>query len=194
MSRLPGTNPTLDASRERSSGWRARIDELQRLELALVRSQARLGRVTWVRPLALALNHLGNGWLYPLLAALLLWLTPRDFLSITLMAGGAAATAHLVYPSLKRFIARIRPCELDPAMPPLLAVLDRYSFPSGHCMTVTAVAIPVVVAVPALTIPAVTGCLLIAWGRLLAAHHYPSDLLAGVALGAVAAIPATLFL
>jgi undecaprenyl-diphosphatase len=174
--------------------WRMLIEDIQRVELALVRRQAHIGRRGWVRPFALVLNHLGNGWLYPLLIVVLLWLSPEDFLVVLVSAGAAAGVAHLVYPAIKRWVARLRPFEVDPAMPPLLRTMDRYSFPSGHCMTITAVAIPVAVTHPALSLPAVLTCLLIGWARMLAAHHYPSDILAGTALGALAALPATLAL
>ncbi len=172
--------------------WRVPVDEIQRMELAFVRQQARIGRRALVRPFALALNHLGNGWLYPLLAGVLLWLSPEHFLTLAISAGVAAGTAHLIYPAIKRFVARPRPCEVDPTMPPLLRVLDRYSFPSGHCMTVTAVALPIAIILPVMAIPAALFCLLLGWARMLAAHHYPSDILAGIALGALAAVPAVL--
>ena len=154
--------------------WRVPVDEIQRMELAFVRQQARIGRRALVRPFALALNHLGNGWLYPLLAGVLLRRQPQQ------------------HPAIKRFVARPRPCEVDPTMPPLLRVLDRYSFPSGHCMTVTAVALPIAIILPVMAIPAALFCLLLGWARMLAAHHYPSDILAGIALGALAAVPAVL--
>jgi undecaprenyl-diphosphatase len=159
-----------------------------------VRHQARLGRQTYVRPFVLALNRLGNGWLYPLLAAVLLWGSPEHFLTIMAAAGMAAGLGHLIYPLIKRSVARVRPCDLDPAIPPLLKVLDRYSFPSGHCMTITAVSLPLVIVQPAWSLPAALACALIAWARMLAAHHYPSDILAGMALGAVAALPAIVIL
>jgi membrane-associated phospholipid phosphatase len=46
---------------------------------------------------------------------------------------------------------------------------------------------------PAL-LPAALICLLIGWARLLAGHHYLSDILAGIALGALASVPAIMFL
>ncbi len=54
-------------------------------------------------------------------------------------------------------------------------------------MTATAVAIPLVQAYPGTTWAAASVWAVIAWGRLACAHHYPSDLLAGCALGAVGA-------
>lgn len=160
------------------------------IELAVVRQQARLGRQAYLRPFVLALNQLGNGWLYPFLAVLLLWAVPDHFLTIVAATCMAAGLGHLIYPCIKRTVARVRPCDLDPTMPPLLKVLDRYSFPSGHCMTIAAVSLPIVIVQPAWLLPAAVACALIAWARMLAAHHYPTDILAGIALGALAALPA----
>jgi undecaprenyl-diphosphatase len=174
--------------------WRAHIVELERLELRSVRRHVRRGRSTLLRALALLLNYLGNGWLYPLLALALLWGYPQGFVPITSSAVLGAGAAHLVYRWLKRRIARPRPCDVHPDLPPLLRPVDRYSFPSGHCMTAMAVAMPLCAALPALLLPAAAACLLIAWARLVAAHHYPSDLLAGFALGAIAATPVLLSL
>lgn len=61
-------------------------------------------------------------------------------------------------------------------------------------MTAAAVAVPIAMARPALAVPALICCALIGWSRLLAAHHYPSDVLAGAGLGILAALPATLAL
>ncbi len=187
-----GLDNSIDISMVPLPAWRARAVDFQRVELAAVRSQVRFGRHIILRPLALALIHLGNGWLYPFLAVVLLWWSPHEFGAVVLKAGVATGAAHLVYPWIKRLVARPRPFEVDPSIPPLLGTLDRYSFPSGHCMTITAVAIPLGVAHPALAMPAVLVCLAIAWARLVAAHHFPSDILAGIALGAGISLPVAL--
>ncbi len=167
---------------------------LQRMDLAVVRRLAAVGRVSSIRPFALLLNHLGNGWLYPLLALVLWWLAPGQFVLVVLAAGGSAALAHVIYPLIKRKVARPRPFEADPSLTPLLPTLDRFAFPSGHCMTVTAVMVPITVVHAAMLPWAVLTCLLIALARLLAAHHYPSDLFAGMALGALASLPLVVLL
>ena len=161
-------------------------------EMAFVRQHVAAARTPGVKTIALVLNHLGNGWLYPLLAGLLWWAHPEVFGAIAAPGGAAAIASHAVYPWIKRAVARDRPCQKDPALPSLLRVLDRYSFPSGHCMTITAVAIPVCAALPQLTAPAALACALVAWARVAAAHHYPTDIVAGIALGAVVSVPITL--
>lgn len=175
-----------------ASHWRALLREIEQLELEIVRQQADLGRRALMRPFTTFFTQLGNGWLYPALLLALPWLAPDVFFRAALAAGIGVGAAHLAYPPLKRYFARPRPC--DAHLPPLLAVLDSYSFPSGHMMTVTCVAVPLIVASPDLAVPASLCCLLIGWSRILAAHHYPSDVVAGAGLGILLALPATLVL
>ena len=178
----------------RRAHWQAVAFRLHEWEMAAVRQQVRIGRSTLLRPLAFTLNHLGNGWLYPLLAGALLLGYPHVFLAILLPAGIAAGSSHLIYPWIKRRVARHRPCDRDPNLPRLLRPLDRYSFPSGHCMTVAAIVIPVAAVLPQLAVPSALTCGLVGWARIVAGHHYPSDIVAGIALGAAISLPVTLAL
>jgi len=168
------------------------LADIEQLELSIVRHQAGWGRSRLGRPFTLVFTHLGNGWLYLALALALPWLVPDALFRAAIAAGIGAGAAHGAYPTLKRYFARARPC--DRQIVPLLRVLDLHSFPSGHAMTAVAVAVPLVAARPALAVPALICCASIAWSRLLAAHHYPSDVLAGAGLGVLASLPPTLVL
>lgn len=170
---------------------RAAFVRLHGIEIGLVRHQARCGRRCLVRPIAVGVNWLGNGLLYPGIAAALLWAQGPKAVRVVLTAGLTVGLAHSVYPCIKRWIARERPCHAERGLPSLQGIMDQYSFPSGHCMTATGAAIPITTAFPDLTAPAVALCALVMWGRLASAHHYPSDLVAGTALGAACAWPIT---
>ncbi|MFO1124672.1 MAG: phosphatase PAP2 family protein [Methylocystis sp.] len=65
----------------------------------------------------------------------------------------------------------------------------RSPFPSGHAMTLTGVLAPIVIAWPATTPSAALLLLSMAWSRIATAHHYPSDVVAGAALGAGLSYP-----
>jgi len=88
---------------------------------------------------------------------------------------------------LKRGTGRRRPYEVVPAVSAGAAPLDAFSFPSGH--TLHAVAFTLVAAsyYPALAAPLAAFALLVAASRVVLGLHYPSDVLAGAALGAVIA-------
>jgi undecaprenyl-diphosphatase len=163
-----------------------RIEALQRLELRIVGAQRRLSDLLPLRALARAANWLGDGWLYVVLAAGLL-VDARRGLPVLASAAIAVELAHAVYPWIKSRVARPRPFERSPLLQPYIRVLDRYSFPSGHCMTATAAAMPFAQGYPDLAWLAATVWAVIAWARMACAHHYPTDLLAGAALGLAAA-------
>lgn len=173
------------------SAVRAGLLRFEERELALVRRQVVWGARAWLRPFALSLNWLSNGWLYVAIVAGLLWFhPPRAFLTIA-AATLAVCGAHAIYRWMKPATARPRPCDIDPSLKPMLKTLDQYSFPSGHCMTLTCVLIPITAAVPHLAGLAALLWLLIAWARLATAHHYPTDLIAGTILGALISWPIT---
>lgn len=107
-------------------------------------------------------------------------------------AASAMATSGLIglalYRALKRHTRRPRPCAACPGVIALTAPLDEFSFPSGH--TLHAVAFTVIAAafIPWLALVLVPLALLIALSRPLLGLHYPSDVLAGAALGAALGI------
>ncbi len=65
--------------------------------------------------------------------------------------------------------------------------LDAFSFPSGHTLHAVAFSIVAIAYYPALAWVLVPFSLLVAMSRLVLGLHYPSDVLAGAALGALIA-------
>src|SRR5579862_8989839 len=108
---------------------------LDRGELDAVAACVAFARRTRLTPAARFFSRLGNGWLYPIASALLLLASPGHALPYILAAGVSTGLAHLLYPPLKRLLARPRPCDLEPSLADDCQPLDRYSCPSGHAMT-----------------------------------------------------------
>lgn len=171
------------------AGWRGVFDHLDAIEMGMVRRAYRWTRFAPVRHATIAVNLLGNGWLYPLIGVALALSGLAHAWRIVAASLLATGASHAIYAVVKRVVGRRRPFERDSFLQPLARVLDRYSFPSGHCMTLTAVLTPIVHAAPALQPAAVAALVILSWCRLAAAHHYPSDVLAGIAAGAAVAIP-----
>jgi undecaprenyl-diphosphatase len=142
-----------------------------------------LTRLRLVRGGAGIVNVLGDGWMYPPLAALVYALAHSDPRKLIAQAILAVVLAHLVHAVLKRALRRPRPYVRDPSLVQEVRPLDRYSFPSGHCMTLMCVAVPIVHGVPWLWVVACTYVAVLGAARLIAGHHYPSDVLAGITLG-----------
>lgn len=168
------------------TAWFGRLD---RREVSWVRRQNALTRRRWIRRLALTLSLLGAGGIYPLIAAALFWAGGPRRSQVFWAAGLAALAGHLIYPFVKGLAARRRPFVADPDLVCPIRPLDRYSFPSGHAMTACAVFVVLSAAYPAVIPVAIAGWMLLAWAQLACAHHYPSDLWCGAALGAAVAVP-----
>jgi undecaprenyl-diphosphatase len=173
----------------RASG-KARFETLDDWEMPMVRRQVAAASRPAVRSLAVAINHLGNGWIYIPLALIVFATQGWDALRVAWAAVTGALIAHCVYPTIKTYIARPRPIDRDPTLTrTVIAPLDAYSFPSGHCMTAMTAVIPLSIAYPGTILPLSGAVLLIGWARLALGHHYPSDLIFGAALGAAISVP-----
>ena len=130
------------------------------------------------------LNLLGNGWLYLPLALFVPLAEGSGSWRFLASAAVSAAVAHAFYPLIKLRLSRLRPCDSDPTLGSGVDALDKYSCPSGHCMTAAAVGVPLALSFPATLPAAALVWLLIAWSRVSLGHHYPTDLLLGGAIGA----------
>ena len=165
------------------------LARLSAIELAVVHGFVLTARPAALRSLAVTLSWLGNGWAYLAIAAGSVAAAGTRALPAIAVGVLNAGVLHCLYPSIKRRIARPRPYRRDVTLTPLLRALDEYSFPSGHAMTLTAALVPLVLAFPAITMPAVAVWCLLGWARLASAHHYPTDVAAGALLGIGVAYP-----
>lgn len=133
-----------------------------------------------------AITALGNSGLIWLLLAGVLLLTPKH------RRAGAAVLAGLVLEIiccnmvLKPLVARVRPCDVNTAVQLLIARPDDFSFPSGHTGASFAAAAALFADRNRLWIPSLILALLIAFSRLYLYVHYPTDILAGAAIGMMA--------
>jgi undecaprenyl-diphosphatase len=140
------------------------------------------------------LNLMGNGWLYLPLAILVPLLKGWQSWRFMLAASLSVVAAHSLYHWIKLRLARLRPYDVDPTLGATIKALDKYSCPSGHCMTAAAVGIPLALAFPP-TLPAMAFIwLLIAWSRVSLGHHYPTDLLLGGLIGAFISVPISMLI
>jgi undecaprenyl-diphosphatase len=90
------------------------------------------------------------------------------------------AGAHLTSMGVKRLVRRPRPAHVRP----LVRTAGRHSFPSSHATSAAAAAVAYgALGAPAVAPVAAAMCL----SRLVVGVHYPSDVAAGAALGALTA-------
>lgn len=143
--------------------------------------------LTW-RVLFRCVSVLGDGiaW-YALMAVLLLRYRNEAVIPVLhMMIVGVICT--IGYKLLKAHTSRPRPYQVHQSIRHFIAPLDRFSFPSGH--TLHAVAFSLIAAgyYPALTEVLTVFSMLVAASRVVLGLHYPSDVVAGAAVGGVIAM------
>jgi undecaprenyl-diphosphatase len=146
-----------------------------------------------VRNLFRIISRLGDGvfW-YTLMTVLLLQYQSEALPAVLhMIVVGLLGTA--IYKFIKRKTLRPRPFNVYPAIVCVGKTLDQFSFPSGHTMHAMAFSIVVVFYFPALIWLVTPFAILVALSRPILGLHYPSDVLAGAALGAAIAGVSLLF-
>ena len=118
--------------------------------------------------------------------ALLLWEREAAVVPVLHMAAAGLACT-LLYKWLKAKTLRPRPFEFYREIILSVPPLDRYSFPSGHTLHAVAFSLVALAYYPALALVLLPFTLLVAASRLVLGLHYPSDVLAGAAIGAAVA-------
>jgi undecaprenyl-diphosphatase len=137
----------------------------------------------WVRLYVISATRGGDGWLWYAMGLAILVLGGRSRFEAVGAAGIASALSVLLFQCLKRLTGRRRPCEIEPHCWATLLPPDQFSFPSGHTMTAFAVAIPLLLFYPTLTIGLLFCAFSIATSRVLLGMHFLSDVVAGAAIG-----------
>jgi undecaprenyl-diphosphatase len=164
-----------------------------RVQLAIVRLAAldldacRLLQERSARPVQRAfgiVSRLGDGWLW---AAIALGLLALEGAAALPVLGGMALASTLglpLYKLLKRGTARPRPCmAAGSGLRALVPALDTHSFPSGHTLHAMAFTLVLVPAHPPLAWLLIPFTALVALSRVVLGLHYPTDVVAGAALG-----------
>lgn len=157
-------------------------------DAVLVAVQSALADRPGVLTTARVLSHFGEhslGWLAVSAAGALIQPRRRQD---WLIAGAGAFTAHAAAVVIKRVVRRPRPHH--PAIAINVATPSKLSFPSAHA-TSTAAAAVLLGRVTGLPLPAVLVPPM-ALSRLVLGVHYPSDVAAGVVVGALVAKSAEL--
>lgn len=145
-------------------------------------------RHDWMDSFWKFITSLGDsGWFW--LTVSLLLLIPRKTRKAGITAIAAIAIGALITNvTLKNLVARTRPYEVVEGLTLLIGKQHDYSFPSGHTCASFAAALVYYRMLPRFWGTAsVILAALIAFSRLYVGVHYPSDVIAGLFIGAFAA-------
>lgn len=136
-----------------------------------------------VRRFFAGISRLGNGIFWYTLLLLLPLIYGLSGVMSTLHIALVALLGVVVYKVLKAKLIRERPfiasSDILCGSPPM----DRYSFPSGHTLHAVSFSILTMYYFPALGWIVLPFAVLVALSRVILGLHYPSDVLAGAAIG-----------
>jgi undecaprenyl-diphosphatase len=137
----------------------------------------------WVRLYVIGATRGGDGWLWYAMGLAIAVLGGKTRFEAVGAAAVSSVLSVLLFVWLKRLTGRRRPCHIEPHCWATLLPPDQFSFPSGHTMTAFAVAIPLSLFYPTLTIGLFFCALSIAMSRILLGMHFLSDVVAGALIG-----------
>lgn len=148
----------------------------------------RAGRHRYPLAFFRTVSWLGNGlfWYALMLGLLLVHRENAGLPVLHMVAAGLACT--LIYRALKKGTLRPRPYEVHAHIAAGAVPLDRFSFPSGHTLHAVAFSIIACDYFPYLAPALAAATVLTALSRMVLGLHYPSDVIAGGALGAAIAL------
>ena len=160
------------------------LARIHKWDLAVCVSCNRASRHRLIGSALRLVSRLGDG---------LIWYILIGALAICKVPGGPRAALHMVLTGLgctalhkwlKVKTLRPRPCHINPIITLGALPLDQFSFPSGHTLHAVAFTMLAVWYFPTLIWLLAPLTLLIALSRVVLGLHYPSDVLAGAAIGA----------
>lgn len=160
---------------------------IERIEAAEYDVCRHLNRGTHLRPVCAtfrAASRLGDGILWYALIVAMPVLYGSEAIRPALVMALTGLSGVLLYRVLKRTFVRERPFIAYSTIARGIAPLDRYSFPSGHTLHAVAFTWQAVSHATELAWVLVPLAVLIAGSRIVLGLHYPSDVLAGAAIGA----------
>jgi undecaprenyl-diphosphatase len=172
----------------KATGLNAFMARVDAAEYGLCRRLNRGAAFALPRRIFQVASRLGDGIVWYVLLAVLPLLYGTQALRPAIVMALTGAVGVALYSFLKRIFVRERPFITHAAIDPAAAPLDRYSFPSGHTLHAVSFTWQASAHFPELMWVLLPLAALIAASRVVLGLHYPSDVLAGAALGAALAV------
>ncbi|HIW56945.1 MAG TPA: phosphatase PAP2 family protein [Firmicutes bacterium] len=131
------------------------------------------------------ITHLGDGGILWIIVAIALMLFRRTRYIGIAVAVSLALNSIICLGILKPAFARLRPFMLDSSIDLILHAPTDFSFPSGHTASSFSAAVTLLLYNRKYGVLSLIAAALIAFSRLYLMVHFPSDVIAGIALGAL---------
>jgi len=157
------------------------------LDVWLCLRLSRAAHIQWLRMLFRAVSRLGDGVFWYALMFLLLAAYGTAAIAPVLHMVAAGLAGTILYRWLKAKTLRPRPYQVNQAISCNARPLDQFSFPSGHTLHAFAFTTIAIAYYPQLAFLLIPFACMVALSRVVLGLHYPSDVLAGAAIGAAIA-------
>lgn len=135
------------------------------------------------------ITRFGDGGIFWMVLTILILIFAKDK-RIGVTCGLALSGEALIIFIVKNIVQRPRPCWIDHSVDMLIRIPKDYSFPSGHSGASFAVAVSIFLYNKKYGACALVLASLIALSRMYLFVHFPTDVLAGMAIGTAAAFVA----
>ncbi|MBM7096347.1 phosphatase PAP2 family protein [Bacillus sp. H-16] len=129
------------------------------------------------------LTHLGGAAITVSIALLLLMVSSPEWKAAAVQSALALLISHLVVTVFKKGFKRARPYLVIGDSYVIRNPLQDSSFPSGHTTAIFSLITPYMLYFPGLILILLPLALIVAISRISIGLHYPSDVIAGAALG-----------
>jgi undecaprenyl-diphosphatase len=168
----------------KASGFNTFMARVDAAEYSLCRRLNRGASFAIPRRVFQIASRLGDGVIWYVLIFLLPLLYGAVAVKPSIVMALTGLLGLLLYKLLKRVFVRERPFITHSTIDLAMAPLDRYSFPSGHTLHAVSFAWQATAHFPELGWVLVPLAALIAASRVVLGLHYPTDVIAGAAIGA----------
>jgi undecaprenyl-diphosphatase len=162
-----------------SPAWRKWVERDRVVSQLLHRAARRPAIVV----LLVWVSRLSDGALWYAAMIALPWVGGSNGTACALRMFCLGAVNLSVYKIMKRHFARPRPYIACPDIRACARSLDEYSFPSGHALHAVGFSVLLCAYYPALAIFVWPFAVLVGHSRVVLGLHYPSDVVAGAAIG-----------
>lgn len=155
----------------------------QALDSRLCVKVSHTGQYRCIRHIFRTISRMGDGMFWYILMLVIAVTQGQSGLYVCLHMLTAGLTGTLVYKWLKHRTSRPRPFQVRQDVLLSGTPLDYFSFPSGHTLHAVAFGMVAVQHYPQLFPVIYPFVLLVGMSRVVLGLHYPSDVLAGAAIG-----------